>query len=111
MKTAVHILIGTIVLVIALSFILVYVNTHPPRYTLRITPSQYQSEYEDVTFVTTDDIALKGWVIAPPRRKARLPAVIICHGLGANRSDLTDLAVQLSRRGYIVLAFDFRAHG
>ncbi|NTW58150.1 MAG: alpha/beta fold hydrolase [Nitrospirae bacterium] len=29
----------------------------------------------------------------------------------ANRSDFTELAAQLARRGYAVLAFDFRAHG
>jgi len=40
-----------------------------------------------------------------------MPGIIICHGLGANRSDFTELAVLLARRGYWVLAFDFRAHG
>ena len=40
-----------------------------------------------------------------------MPAIIICHGVGANKSDFTELAVSLSRRGYYVLQFDFRAHG
>jgi fermentation-respiration switch protein FrsA (DUF1100 family) len=47
----------------------------------------------------------------PQQHRERLPVIILCHGLGANRSDFTDLAVQLFRRGYAVLTFDFRAHG
>jgi dipeptidyl aminopeptidase/acylaminoacyl peptidase len=31
--------------------------------------------------------------------------------VGANKSDFTELAVALSRRGCFVLLFDFRAHG
>ena len=111
MKTAVNILIGIIVLVIALSFILVYTNTHPPRYPLHIPPSRYQADYEDVSFTTNDSTLLKGWLIKPPDSSGPVPAIIICHGLGANRSDFTDLAVSLMRRGYLVLTFDFRAHG
>ena len=111
MKTAVHILIAIAVLAVALSFILVYANTHPPRYPLHVPPATYQAPYEDVTFTASDGVMLKGWLIQPQRMGDRLPAIILCHGQGANRSDFTDLAVQLSRRGYAVLTFDFRAHG
>lgn len=111
MKTAMHILFGIILLVVVLSFILVYVNTHPPRYPLHIPPSDFNAPYEAVTFKTQDGILLNGWVVKPEHLRAKNPAVIICHGVGANKSDFTELAVSLSRRGYIVLLFDFRAHG
>lgn len=111
MKTAVNIFIGIILLAVALSFILVYANTHPPRYPLHVPPSRYQAAYDEVSFVTSDDVTLKGWLIKPDRVKESAPAIIICHGLGANRSDFTDLAASLLRRGYLVLTFDFRAHG
>jgi dipeptidyl aminopeptidase/acylaminoacyl peptidase len=111
MKITVNILIGLALLVVALSLILVYANTHPPRYPLHIPPSTYRAAYEDATFETSDGITLKGWLIKPPEEKPGMPAIIICHGLGANRSDFTDLAVFLARRGYFVLTFDFRAHG
>jgi dipeptidyl aminopeptidase/acylaminoacyl peptidase len=111
MKTAMHILIGVILLVIALSFILVYANTHPPRYPLHILPSYYGVPYEDVSLLTEDGIRLSGWLVKPGRRAARSPAIIICHGLGANKSDFTELAAYLSQRGFFVLLFDFRAHG
>ena len=52
MKNAMHILLGIILLIIALSFVLVYVNTHPPRYALHIPPSEYAVPYENVSFVT-----------------------------------------------------------
>jgi len=111
MKTALNILLGIALLVVALSFILVYANTHPPRYPLHIPPSRFQADYEDLSFTTDDGIVLRGWLVKPAGSGGPGPAVIICHGLGANKSDFTDLAVSLSRRGYLVLTFDFRAHG
>jgi uncharacterized protein len=111
MKTALNILLGIILLVIALSFILVYANTHPPRYPLNVPPSDHGCPYERVSFITEDGLRLQGWIIGPDAPGKSMPAIIICHGLGANKSDFTDLAVQLSRRGYRVLSFDFRAHG
>jgi dipeptidyl aminopeptidase/acylaminoacyl peptidase len=111
MKTAVHILLGIILVALVLPLVLLLANTHPPRYPLHIPPSDFGAAYEPVSFMTGDGITLKGWLIKPSRQKHHLAAIIICHGVGANRSDFTDLAVHLSRRGYLVLAFDFRAHG
>jgi dipeptidyl aminopeptidase/acylaminoacyl peptidase len=111
MKTAMHILIGIIALVLVLSFILVYANTHPPKYPLHVPPSIYKAAYEEVSFASDDGIILKGWLVKPVNAGVRSPAVIICHGIGANKSDFTGLAVSLSHRGYFVLQFDFRAHG
>jgi dipeptidyl aminopeptidase/acylaminoacyl peptidase len=106
-----NILLSLLILVIALSFILVYANTHPPRYTLHVVPSEYQADYETISFISEDGVPLKGWLIKPPQPRAKSPAIIICHGVGANKSDFTELAVSLARRGYFVLLFDFRAHG
>ena len=106
-----NILIGILILTVALSLILVYVNTHPQRYPLHIPPSDYRADYEPVSFATGDGITLKGWLIKPLRRRTHAPGLIFCHGVGANKSDFTELAVSLSRRGYFVLLFDFRAHG
>ncbi len=106
-----NILIGIVLLIVALSFILVYANTHPPKYPLHISPSEYRADYEAVSFLSEDGITLKGWFVKPAHPHTPLPAIIICHGVGANKSDFTELAVLLSRRGYFVLLFDFRAHG
>jgi len=111
MKAAMTILIGAILFIVALSFLLVYANTHPPRYPLFAPPSAYKADYEDVVFTSKDGVPLKGWIIKPSHPHPTSPAIIICHGVGANKSDFTDLAAALSRRGYAVLLFDFRAHG
>jgi len=141
MKIAMNILIGIVLLVVALSFILVYANTHPPKYPLYIPPSEYRMAYEAVSFTSEDGVSLKGWLVEPLQRPdrsglqqrdipqqprhsrdsgrgvkpshpgARSPAIILCHGVGANKSDFTELAVFLAKRGYSVLQFDFRAHG
>jgi dipeptidyl aminopeptidase/acylaminoacyl peptidase len=111
MKIAMNILIGIVLLVVVLSLILVYANTHPPKYPLNIPPSVYKADYEEVSFTSKDGIVLKGWLVKPAHHGQRSPAIVICHGVGANKSDFTELAVSLSHRGYVVLLFDFRAHG
>ncbi len=111
MKIVMNILIGIILLVVALSFILVYANTHPPKYPLHIPPSEYRMEYEAVSFTSEDSVALKGWLVKPAHPASQSPAIILCHGVGANKSDFTELAAFLAKRGYFVLQFDFRAHG
>jgi dipeptidyl aminopeptidase/acylaminoacyl peptidase len=111
MKTAMNILISIVLLIVALSFILVYANTHPPKYPLYIPPSVYKAAYEDVVFTTEDGVELKGWLVKPLENRHLSPAIILCHGVGANKSDFTELAVSLARRGYFALLFDFRAHG
>lgn len=110
-KAGMGILLFIILLTCAVSFVLVYVNTHPPRYPLHIPPSEFGAEYEDVYFDTEDGIRLSGWLVKPAGQHFKNPSVIICHGLGANKSDFTQLAAYLAGRGYIVLLFDFRAHG
>ena len=111
MKNAMNILISIVLLIAALSFILVYVNTHPSKYSLHVPPSVYQAAYDDVSFTTEDGVVIKGWLVKPAPSRHRSPAIIICHGVGANRSDFTDLAAAFARRGYYVLLFDFRGHG
>ena len=106
-----NILISIVVLVVALSFILVYANTHPPKYPLLVPPSSYNAPYEDVAFTSEDGVALKGWLVRPSHARLPSPAIVICHGVGANKSDFTELAAFLARQGYFVLLFDFRAHG
>ncbi len=111
MKLMINIIVGLILIVIAFSFFLVYANTHPPKYPLYVPPSAFKADYEEVSFSSDDGIILKGWLVKPPYPRKPMPAIIICHGIGANRSDFTELAVQLAKRGYFVLQFDFRDHG
>ncbi len=111
MKTVMNILIGLALIVVLLPLILIYLNTHPPKYPLSISPSEYRADYEPLSFATDDGITLKGWLVKPPHPGPKSPAIVICHGVGANKSDFTELAASLARRGFFVLLFDFRAHG
>ncbi len=111
MKTIMNILIGLALIIVILPLILVYANTHPPRYQLSIPPSTYRADYESLSFSSEDGIALQGWIVKPPHPGQKSPAIIICHGVGANKSDFTELAAAFAIRGFFVLLFDFRAHG
>jgi uncharacterized protein len=63
--------------------------------------------FADVAFTTSDGVALSGWWHAP----AGGGAVVLVHGLGANREQLGEQAQALVREGLGVLLFDLRAHG
>ena len=111
MKIAITFILGLGFLAVSLSFLLVYINTHPPTHPLHIVPSTYRADYEAIAFISKDGTVLKGWLLKPLHDVEPAPAIIICHGVGANKSDFTEFGVHLSRRGYAVLLFDFRAHG
>lgn len=61
-----------------------------------------------VTFQASDGVQLVGWKVSV---EASRPWVILCHGLGANRADLLEIAAGLTNARYNVFLFDFRAHG
>lgn len=62
---------------------------------------------EDVAFTTRDGLTLRGWYI-PAQNRA---AIILVHGIDANRGQMAGVAEALAARGYGVLLFDVRAHG
>lgn len=110
MQVILKLILYTVLIVLSLDIFILYMNSHPPRYPVYIPPSKFGLRYEDVSFEATDGVRLKGWFIKG-EGAGRLPTIIVCHGLGANRSDFTELASGLSREGYNILLFDFRGHG
>jgi pimeloyl-ACP methyl ester carboxylesterase len=82
-------------------------------------------EYEDVAFTTRDGLTISGWfipgkVIVPagldgypvdPAGLRPSRTLIICHGLGANRSNFLQYVEVGDALGANVLMFDFRGHG
>ncbi len=74
--------------------------------------------YQRVSFNATDGTPIDAfWIPAAARANTRSEAhwgeraVVLCHGLAANKSNQLILAQDLVPNGYNVLAFDFRAHG
>src|SRR3972149_2092395 len=110
MQLILKFILSGLLIVIFLDIFILYMNSHPSRYPLYVPPSKFNLRYEEVPFQSTDGVRLKGWFIKGSG-EGRLPTIIVCHGLGANRSDFTELSAGLSRDGYNVLIFDFRGHG
>jgi pimeloyl-ACP methyl ester carboxylesterase len=73
--------------------------------------------HDELRFAVTED----GWRIAigrrAPRGEPRLPPVLLCHGLAANRFSLDfgvprySLALALAEAGFDCFALDLRGHG
>ncbi len=115
-KTLKLLTFGLISLVIALvvsfaieiPYLKAYNLVHPEHKPLNRFPKDVGiDEYEDVQFVTSDGLTLKGWYIAPKNGAV----VIFVHGLGADRLDLLDEAGFIVAEGYGALLFELRAHG
>jgi alpha-beta hydrolase superfamily lysophospholipase len=68
------------------------------------------SEIEPVRLETTDGYTLRGefWT---PRKKGRAPAALLLHDTLRDRSDYSEIAALLNKRGFCVLSIDLRGHG
>lgn len=63
---------------------------------------------EAVEFQSASDATIRGWFIAGQPGHG---AVVLMHGVRANRLSMVRRARLLSARGFAVLLFDFQAHG
>lgn len=92
----------------ALTAVLFLRNTWLPRVPLARAPALFTLHAETVRFHATDGVPLEGWKI--PGQPER-PWIVMCHGLGSNRSDLLEIASGLHKAGLNLFLFDFRGHG
>jgi fermentation-respiration switch protein FrsA (DUF1100 family) len=108
-------LFGTLSWLFGGTFLITYLSTHPPRRRLKRTPAAFGAPFEEALFTSSDGVLLSGWYVparslgqaeAPPRG-----AVILCHGMLANRAEVLHWAAPLWERGFALLMFDFRALG
>jgi dipeptidyl aminopeptidase/acylaminoacyl peptidase len=67
------------------------------------------AELTDVSVTAADGATLRGWFIQPAAGNS--DAVILLHGVVANRAAMLGYAALLLRHGYAVLLPDARAHG
>ncbi len=61
-----------------------------------------------VEFSSTSGATIRGWLIDGRKEGG---AIVLLHGVRANRLSMVERARFLSRAGYTVLLFDFQAHG
>ncbi|MCS7034872.1 MAG: alpha/beta hydrolase [Phycisphaerae bacterium] len=98
-----------------LPFVMSAVVTYRPKVHLIDDPmSQLGWFYEPVRFEATDGVRISGWFIPAQDGARRLHSrktAILCHGLGANKSNHLVLGRLLVPAGYNLLVIDHRAHG
>jgi hypothetical protein len=66
--------------------------------------------YEDVAFTSADGLTMRGWFFRAARRESDR-TVLICHGLGLNRSAFLSYLKVADALDAHALIFDFRGHG
>lgn len=79
----------------------------PVRWTNIGQPEQLNRPYQDVTLTTSDGLKISGWYFSGTRPDA----VILVHGIDANRQAVLPEAVILAHAGYHLLLIDLRGHG
>ncbi len=70
-----------------------------------------EAEKPGVAFKSFDLVDLRASFTMPNGVPAPVPAVLLIHGYGENRSVWKDLEQQLLTRGWAVMALDLRGHG
>ncbi|MFQ3536043.1 MAG: alpha/beta fold hydrolase [Aggregatilineales bacterium] len=73
------------------------------------SPERYGLSFEEVSFLSRDQLRLAGWWI--PAAQPTQRTVVICHGREGSRERELPHAKTLHQAGFNVLMFDFRAHG
>lgn len=68
---------------------------------------------EDLTFTTDIGATAHAKLYVPETATAETPApaVLLCHGYTASSDDMEPNAIELSRRGYVVMSLDLYGHG
>ena len=70
---------------------------------------QFGASRKDVQIRAADGAALRAWYAAPSHPNGR--SVLLLHGIGGNRLDMSGFADMFLAQGYAVLLPDSRAHG
>ncbi len=83
-------------------------GTRPMDQRLTSSPTDFDLDFEEVTFTSQDGVPLKGWYLGGADRDV---SVVCAHGLFRSRREVLERAVVLRRAGFNVLLFDLRRHG
>ena len=111
MRRAVHLLIPLALILLAL---VLFVRWLEPRMAFfpdpgeAETPRNFDVAYEPLTIDTSDGEHLRAWRLHAPQPRAR---VVYFHGNGGNLSNWAPILAGIARRGYSVLAIDYRGYG
>lgn len=109
MKRAFVYLIIGIALLLLTSLWGFYLSIKPPKIISDLKPSDFQLDYEAITFKTEDDLSLSGWFI-PHERRSEVKTIILLHGYPADKGDILPI-VKFLHHDYNLFLFDFRYLG
>src|SRR3989338_8329395 len=107
MQLAIKIALFILLFLILFSLLTFFMSIHPPKIITNLIPSDLGLEYEEITFKSTYDINLSGWLI--PNNKAK-KTIIVMHGYPADKANLLGIAEFLAK-DFNVFLFDFRSFG
>ncbi len=118
-KAGVALLAAPLFVAFAVPYGFLEVATHRPKIGNGRDPSARRGiAFEDLAFRSADgETELRAWWIpAPsprpsPRRERESSAVVLVHGVGANRGNFLELSWLYAKLGHAVLALDLRGHG
>ncbi|MBU0759413.1 MAG: alpha/beta hydrolase [Candidatus Omnitrophica bacterium] len=107
MKNLVFIIIG-IVFILAYLRYFEYRSLYFPTKDIEITPESAGLKYEDVYFMTRDNVKLNAWFV--PSEGASF-TLLFCHGNGGNINHRIEKISLLHSLGLNVFIFDYRGYG
>lgn len=73
--------------------------------------TDFNLDYEDVCFTSSNGYTLRGWYVPPPAQSTRSIGVVMVHGAGRDRRTWQRHLPFLHDAGYGCLLFDLREHG
>ena len=83
------------------STLLAYLATHPLRKEISQTPEQFGATYSEIRFPSRDGVVLEGWFVPAPDTPRG--AIVLCHGMSANREEMLPWAERLWQEGFSLL--------
>jgi fermentation-respiration switch protein FrsA (DUF1100 family) len=75
------------------------------------TPQHAGIPFEAITIDTSDGERLRAWLMTPPPPHDARARILYFHGNGGNLSNWSPILTGIVRRGYAVLAIDYRGYG
>ncbi len=111
-KITISLIIIVLIIFVALPIYVANSSIHPERCSYTQTPKDYNMNYKEEKITTPDGIILDVW-ISVPDKITNNNLFIIMHGYTSCKSSpgILKIASALYNRGYVVVLFDFRAHG
>ena len=104
-------LIAVILVLVGLKLLVMWLEPRMAFYPIRgiqATPAAMSLSYADLRIQTEDGETLHAWWLEHPTPRAQ---VLFFHGNGGNLSLWLDVIAELRRRGFSVLAVDYRGYG